>query len=197
MIRAPSRSSKASTSGAGRSRDPKQELARLLGIVIAMIIVALIARYCGFEQDIHFMIKDQVQAIDGDTLKSANAEVRLYGIDAPELYQTCTEADGKAWDCGRAAQAKLKALVARRAVDCEPKARDKFNRTVAVCYTSAVPDLGEALVREGLAVNFGPGTAPGPYAAAEAEAQAGKRGLWRGSFDKPFDWRQAHPREGD
>jgi endonuclease YncB( thermonuclease family) len=168
----------------------------LLGIVIAMIIVALIARYCGFEQDIHFMIKDQVAAIDGDTLKSANAEVRLYGIDAPELYQTCTDADGKAWDCGRAAQAKLKALVARRAVDCEPKSRDKFNRSVAVCYTSAVPDLGEALVREGLAVNFG-GDTQGPYSAAEAEAQAAKRGLWRGSFAKPFDWRQAHPREGD
>src|SRR5512145_2006633 len=144
MSRSPSSSR---SSGTGRSRDPKQQLARLLGIVIAMIIVALITRYCGLEQDIHFMIKDQVAAIDGDTLKSKDAEVRLYGIDAPELYQTCTDADGKAWDCGRAAQAKLKSLVARRAVDCEPKSRDKFNRTVAVCYTSAVPDLGEALVR--------------------------------------------------
>jgi len=195
MSRSPSRSARASTSGTGRTRDPKQQLARLLGIVIALIIVALIARYCGFGQEIHFMIKDQVSAIDGDTLKSANAEVRLYGVDAPELYQTCTDADGKAWDCGRAAQAKLKALVARRAVDCEPKSRDKFDRTVAVCYTSAVPDLGEALVREGLAVNFG--DAPGTYSAAEAEAQAAKRGVWRGSFDKPFDWRQANPREGD
>jgi endonuclease YncB( thermonuclease family) len=196
MIRAPSRSSKESNSGKPRASDPKKELARLLGIIVAMIIVALIARYCGFEQDIHFMIKDQVQAIDGDTLKSANAEVRLYGIDAPELYQTCTDLDGKAWDCGRAAQAKLKSLVARRAVDCEPKSRDKFNRVVAVCYTSATPDLGEALVREGLALNFGGDTA-GPYAAAEADAQAAKRGIWRGTFDKPFDWRQANPREGD
>ena len=185
------------SSSAPRSRDPKQQLARLLGIVIALIIVALIARWCGFEQDIHFMIKDQVQAVDGDTLRSANAEVRLYGVDAPELYQTCIDADGKQWDCGRAAQAKLKSLVARRAVDCQPKARDKFNRVVGICWTSATPDLGEALVREGLAVNFGVGDAPGPYAAAEAEAQAAKRGLWRGAFDKPYDWRQANPREGD
>jgi endonuclease YncB( thermonuclease family) len=196
MIRTPSRSSKVSTSGKPRASDPKKEIARLLGIIIAMIIVALIARYCGFEQDIHFMIKDQVQAIDGDTLKSTNAEVRLYGIDAPELYQTCADAGGKAWDCGRAAQAKLKALVARRAVDCEPKSRDKFNRVVAVCYTSATPDLGEALVREGLAVNFG-GDTTGPYATAEADARAARRGIWRGTFDKPFDWRQANPREGD
>ena len=197
MTPSPTRSSRANSSGTGRTRDPKQQLARLVGIVIVLILVALITRYCGFEQDVHFMIKDQVAAIDGDTLKSKDAEVRLYGIDAPELYQTCTGADGKAWDCGRAAQAKLKALVARRAVDCTPKSRDKFNRTVAVCYTSAVPDLGEALVREGLAVNFGVGDAPGPYSAAEADAQAAKRGVWRGSFDKPFDWRQAHPREGE
>ena len=142
-------------------------------------------------------VLDGQSVIDGDTLKSANAEVRLYGIDAPELYQTCTGAVGKPWDCGRAAQAKLKSLVARKAVDCAPKSRDKFGRTVSVCYTSAVPDLGEALVREGLAVNFGVGDAPGPYSAAEADAQAAKRGVWRGSFDKPFDWRQANPREGD
>jgi endonuclease YncB( thermonuclease family) len=193
MSRSPSSSRSSDTS---RSRDPKKQLARLLGIVIAMIIVALIARYCGIEQDIHFMIKDQVQAIDGDTLKSANAEVRLYGIDAPELYQICTDADGKTWDCGRAAQAKLKTLVARRAVDCQPKSRDKFDRVVGICWTSATPDLAEALVREGLAVNYG-GNTQGPYAAAEADAQAAKRGLWRGTFEKPYDWRQAHPREGD
>jgi len=41
------------------------------------------------------------------------------------------------------------------------------------------------------------GDAPGPYSAAEADAQAAKRGVWRGSFEKPFDWRQANPREGD
>lgn len=192
----PRSSARAAASGTGRSRDPKQQLARLLGIIIAMIIVALIARYCGIEQDIHFMIKDQVQAVDGDTLRSANAEVRLYGIDAPELYQTCTDADGKEWDCGRAAQTKLKALVARRAVDCQPKSRDKFKRVVGICWTSATPDLAEVLVREGLAVNYG-GDTQGPYAAAEADAQAAKRGIWRGTFDKPYDWRQAHPREGD
>ena len=122
MSPSPSRSSRASSTG--RAGNLKQQLARLVGIVIVLILVALITRYCGIEQDIHFMIKDQVQAIDGDTLKSANAEVRLYGIDAPELYQTCTGADGKPWDCGRAAQAKLKSLVARRAVDCTPKSRE-------------------------------------------------------------------------
>jgi endonuclease YncB( thermonuclease family) len=173
-----------------------QQLARALGVIIAILIVAAIAHYCGFENDVHFKINDRVAAIDGDTLKSTDAEVRIYGIDAPELDQTCTDSDGKDWPCGRTAQARLKALVARRAADCTPHSRDQFNRIVATCRTSAVPDLGEALVREGLAVNFGrdPQT---PYAAAEAEAQAAKRGVWRGTFQQPSEWRQAHPRAGN
>ena len=31
----------------------------------------------------------------------------------------------------------------------------------------------------------------------EAEAEAAKRGIWRGTFERPSDWRQANPREVD
>ena len=117
--------------------------------------------------------------IDGDTLKSGDTEVRLYGIDASELYQTCTDATGKEWACGRSAQTRLKALIGRKVVDCAPRARDKFNRIVAVCRTSSVPDLGEALVCDGHAVNFGASGDTGPYTGAETEAQAAKRELGR------------------
>jgi endonuclease YncB( thermonuclease family) len=173
-----------------------QQLARALGVIVALLVVTLIAHYCGPKKDVHFKINDRVAAIDGDTLKSADAEVRIYGIDAPELDQTCTNPDGKGWPCGRDAQARLKALVARRAVDCTPQSRDQFNRIVAICRTSAVPDLGEALVREGLAVNFARDS-QSPYAAAEAEAQAAKRGVWRATFQQPSEWWQAHPRAGN
>lgn len=164
-------------------------IGKVVGLVIALIIVALLARFCGIEQDVHFMVKDKVAAIDGDTLRSANAEVRIYGIDAAELDQTCTDQNGKDWTCGRDAQAKLKALVARGAVDCTPKGRDKSNRTIAICGTSATQDLGEALVREGFAVNFGVGDTPGPHVEAEEDAQAAKKRVWRGTFPKPADWR--------
>jgi endonuclease YncB( thermonuclease family) len=46
-------------------------------------------------------VQDRVAPIDGDTLKSSTTEVRLYGIDAPELAETCTDANGKEWACGR------------------------------------------------------------------------------------------------
>ena len=38
------------------------------------------------------------------------------------------------------------------------------------------------------------GAAGNPYAAAEAEARGAKRGIWRGTFERPSEWRQAHPR---
>ena len=166
---------------------------KIAGVLIALAILALLARYCGIEQDVHFIVKDKVAAVDGDTLRSSNAEVRLYGVDAPELGQTCTDQNGKDWTCGHDAQAKLKSLVARRAVDCTPKGRDQYNRTLAVCRTSSTPDLGEALVREGLAMNSVTVDKPGPYAAAQADAQAAKRGMWKGTFQQPSDPRQANP----
>jgi endonuclease YncB( thermonuclease family) len=185
---------------APRKKDPMRELVvvlgRFIGILIVLIAVALIAHYCGYEPGVHFKVADRVAAIDGDTLRSGDIEVRLYGVDAPELGQTCSGTDGKPWPCGREAQKHLKALIGRNAVDCEPRAGDKFKRIVAVCRTSKVPDLGEALVREGLAVNFG-GRAEGPYADAEIEAQAAKRGIWRGDFERPSGWREQHPRDGD
>ena len=76
---------------------------------------------------------------------------------------------------------------------CEARTTDRFGRTVAVCSAEAVPDLGEAMVRDGYAIDLG-GAAGNPYASAEAEARDAKRGIWRGTFKRPSDWRQTNPR---
>jgi endonuclease YncB( thermonuclease family) len=52
------------------------------------------------------------------------------------------------------------------------------------------------MVRQGYAIDLG-GAAGNPYHDAEAAAQAAKAGIWRGPFDRPSDWRQAHPRDAD
>ena len=49
------------------------------------------------------------------------------------------------------------------------------------------------MVRDGYAIDLG-GAAGNPYRDAEAEAQTAKRGIWRGTFERPSDWRQANPR---
>ena len=53
-----------------------------------------------------------VQVIDGDSLRNGSEQIRLVGIDAPELRQTCRDAQGREWSCGRAAKARLAELVA-------------------------------------------------------------------------------------
>lgn len=178
------------------SRKLAQTLGKFIALVAVVVLVLLIERYCTVEVP-PFGPGAKIVSVDGDTLRAANgAEYRLYGIDAPELHQTCTEADGKSWLCGRAAKAKLTTLIKGGNVACEPRATDRFGRSVAVCSAEGVPDLGEAMVRDGYAVDLG-GAAGHPYADAEAEARQAKRGIWRGSFELPSEWRAANPRNGD
>ena len=178
------------------SRQLAQALGKLIALVLVVIAVILIERYCTVEVP-PFGPGANIVSVDGDTIRAANgAEYRLFGIDAPELAQTCTEANGKTWLCGRAAKAKLTTLIKGGNVTCESRATDRFGRIVSVCSAQGVQDLGEAMVRDGYAIDLG-GAAGNPYRDAEAEAQTAKRGIWRGTFERPSDWRLANPREGN
>ena len=186
--------------GARETRQASRRLAQTIGkfvaLLLVLILVLLIERYCSVEVP-PFSPGAKVVSVDGDTIRAANGdEYRLYGIDAPELHQACAEANGKSWLCGRAAKAKLTSLINRGNVECEARAKDRFGRIVAVCSAEGVPDLGEQMVRDGYAIDLG-GLAGHPYRDAEAEAEAAKRGIWRGTFERPSDWRAANPREGD
>jgi endonuclease YncB( thermonuclease family) len=133
-------------------------------------------------------------AIDGDTLRASNGEeYRIFAIDAPELHQTCTDAKGKAWDCGRAAKRELAALIKGSEVSCTEKTTDKYGRNIAQCSAKGVPDIGEAMVREGLAIDLGRQTGYA-YAGAESEARSHGKGMWAGTFQRPGEWRQQNPR---
>jgi endonuclease YncB( thermonuclease family) len=135
-----------------------------------------------------------VQVIDGDSLRNGSEQIRLVGIDAPELRQTCRDVQGREWSCGRAAKARLAELVAQGDVACSPRGRDRYGRTLAVCSAHNVPDLGEVMVREGYAVNYA--IDYGGYPAAEREAQSARSGVWQGDFERSKDWRKRHPRTG-
>ena len=175
------------------SRALAQALGKLIALALVVVAVILIERYCTVEIP-PFGPGAKIVSIDGDTLRAANgAEYRLFGIDAPELAQSCSEANGKSWLCGRAAKAKLTTLIKGGDVNCQSRATDRFGRTVAVCSAAGVPDLGEAMVDDGYAVDLG-GPAGNPYRDVEAEAQTAKRGIWRGAFERPADWRLANPR---
>ena len=175
------------------SRALAQMLGKFAALVLLLILALLIERYCSFKPE-PFGSDAKIVSIDGDTLRAGDgSEYRLFGVDAPELHQTCKEANGKSWACGRAAKAKLTTLIKGGKVQCEERAKDRYGRSIAVCSAEGVPDLGQALVAQGYAIDLG-GATGNPYKDEEAEVKAAKRGIWRGTFERPSDWRQAHPR---
>ncbi len=153
-----------------------------------------------------------VRVADGDSLVVAGERVRLDGIDAPELHQSCGEA-GREWPCGARAKAALEAIVAEGEVSCRPVDEDRYGRAVAVCELSAkeggakegganergakegaakdraARDLGARQVAAGWAL-----ATDGAYAREEAQARAAGKGIWSGPFDMPAEWRARHPR---
>jgi endonuclease YncB( thermonuclease family) len=125
-------------------------------------------------------------AIDGDSLRAGGEEIRLLGIDAPELRQTCRDQRGRNWACGRDAHDHLRRILERGRVRCVSAEKDRYGRSLARCSATDVLDIGDALVREGLALNF----MQGAYRAAESEARTAKRGIWRGEFERPANYRE-------
>ena len=49
------------------------------------------------------------------------------------------------------------------------------------------------MVREGYAIDLGRKTGFA-YAGVESEARAAGRGIWAGTFQRPGEWRESHPR---
>jgi endonuclease YncB( thermonuclease family) len=155
------------------------------------VIAPALSRGVANDRTVRYATGPAYNAVDGDSLRTNREDVRLLGIDAPELFQTCRDARGRQWPCGREAHAKLKMLVSRGDVRCIPTGRDRFNRSLAVCSAGPVTDVGETMVREGFAVDFMNG---GRYAGAEAEARRARRGIWAGEFEAPQEWRRRNPR---
>jgi endonuclease YncB( thermonuclease family) len=133
----------------------------------------------------HATIAGVASVTDGDTIQIHGQSIRLHAVDAPEGGQPC-QLDGKPWRCGSAAANALAEFLDRRTVTCEPRTRDRYGRTVAVC-TVAGQDVGAWLVREGWALAFR--NYSSDYVDEEKAARMASRGLWRGAFTPPWQWR--------
>ena len=128
-------------------------------------------------------------AIDGDSLMWGEVEMRLHGIDAPELHQLCTTRNGERWACGRAAKKWLRKLLRRGPVTCRRVTTDRYGRMVGICMVNG-RDIGRAMVRAGLAVAYVRYSRR--YVADERAARAARRGIWQGHFTLPHLWRRRH-----
>jgi len=122
--------------------------------------------------------------IDGDTLIIDGRHIRLQGIDAPEMKQTCRRQE-RDYDCGVEARSVLRKLIDERAVRCSGTRNDKYGRLLGDCRAGDL-DLNRTMVEDGWAVAYG------SYTSEEAGARREGRGIWAGSFERPQDWRKEH-----
>ena len=130
-------------------------------------------------------LSGRAYVVDGDTLRIDGTRIRLVGLDAVELDQTCRSEDGRQWPCGQEARLAVSDLVGAGAIVCSSEGQDRYRRVLARCAVRS-KDLGEAIVRAGWAV------ADLEYALALADARLNRRGIWDGNFDEPSAWRRDH-----
>jgi endonuclease YncB( thermonuclease family) len=134
-------------------------------------------------------ISGKPEIIDGDTIAIAGQRIRLHGIDTPETAQVC-EIEGKAWRCGQEATFALADVISRTWVDCVERDKDRYGRIVAVCKVGGPKgrDLGAYMVSQGWALAYRKYSTD--YVANEDAARTAQKGLWRGKFVPPWEWRR-------
>ena len=128
----------------------------------------------------------RASVIDGDTIEIRGQRIRLFGIDAPEGRQTCTDAKGAAYRCGQKAAQALDYRISDGVVTCEPKDRDRYGRIVAVCRAYG-EDLSAGMTGLGWALAFRRYSTQ--YVPAEELAERRKAGMWSGEFMPPWEFR--------
>ncbi|OLY47299.1 thermonuclease family protein [Bartonella apis] len=127
-----------------------------------------------------------IQVIDGETLEIQNQRIKLWGVDAPELNQTCKNGQDAGYDCGKeAASALSQWLTELQPVRCEPRGNDNSGNTIAICYTSTGDDIASWMVRNGYAVDW-PKYSNGFYGVSEKQAQSNKSGIWQHNEAAPW-----------
>ncbi len=129
---------------------------------------------------------------DGGTLQLAGVTYRLDGIDPPELDQMCIDEHADAWACGVEARDQLTKLIGSREVRCEDLGLGTtYNiRHIGICTVEGeTATLNQLVVRQGFALNFEP-YARGRFKEDEAGAKDNRRGLWKGCFAAPYEFRR-------
>ncbi len=132
-------------------------------------------------------IKGRPMVTSGDSLSIGRDDVRLSGIDAPEMDQYCENEFGRPYQCGVQAMDALRELIGRNDVVCVREGADGEDRMVGTCYAGDM-NLNTRMVRTGWAVAL-PDERP-DYAPLENMAKREKLGIWGLKFEHPADWRQ-------
>ncbi|MCW5737855.1 MAG: thermonuclease family protein [Enhydrobacter sp.] len=129
--------------------------------------------------------------IDGDTLRYDGATVHLWGVDAPEVGQTC--ADG--WPAGKMAADYLRGLIHNRSLVCDHRqSQSTPGTTYALCKVDG-KDLSAAMAEAGMAWAYTSQTKD--YTVQETNAMIAVFGVHAHDCMKAWEWRtrQLPPRQ--
>jgi endonuclease YncB( thermonuclease family) len=133
-----------------------------------------------------------IAVTDGDTVKVLDAsntewKIRLMGIDAPEKKQAF----------GTRSKSNLSDLVYDKTVVVEYSKQDRYGRTVGKIIVNGV-DANLEQIKAGMSWHYKKYAKEQPiadretYARAEAQARAGRRGLWSEAEPiPPWEWRKS------
>jgi endonuclease YncB( thermonuclease family) len=127
---------------------------------------------------------------DGDTLQLGDITYHLDGVDAPEYDQICIDDHADPWSCGVDARDQLTKLINGRAVHCDDLGPDKSKkRHIGICTAEGESaSLNQQLAKQGFAISTE--SALKVHAKDDAaSAKADNRGLWKGCFASPQDFR--------
>lgn len=125
---------------------------------------------------------------DGATLQLANNTFRLDGIDAPAVDQMCIDEHADSWACGVEAREQLVKLIGGKQVRCGDLGPDPASkkRRLGLCIVEGESlNLSQLLVQKGFAL----ADAKGKLKTDEMAARDDRRGLWKGCFTLPADFR--------
>ncbi|MEO9684731.1 MAG: thermonuclease family protein [Tateyamaria sp.] len=111
------------------------------------------------------VIEGPAFVVDGDSLVIKKTEIRIYGVDAPELNHPY----------GKKAKWAMVALCKGQQVRAKIIEKDVHGRAVAMCFLPDGRDLSEEMVKLGLALDW-PKYSEGDYRTFEPEGVRKK--LW-------------------
>jgi endonuclease YncB( thermonuclease family) len=161
---------------------------RVLTIALWFAIAALTQPAGPVRADI---LKGTASVIDGDTVEIHGQTVRFLDIDAPETKQHCRDAAGADYPCGQHAAQALSAFLQQREIVCDWSNLDREGRRLARCILGG-RDIGLWAVEQGWAVPDRDCKCE-TYRPAAEQAKDRKLGLWAGTFEMPWVWRQRMP----
>lgn len=148
----------------------------------------------GFNPEDYPAVEGHANAVTGAMLSIKGLHIKLLGIEAPYMQQTCADKFGQGYACGQYARNWLQDWLQNKMVKCHIISPENNGRATGVCFAEGY-DVGAVVVNAGWAVAYTKNT--DIYVPYENQAGTNKRGLWAGSFYRPWDWKKLQQRKSN